>query len=53
MRADDQLNARIGCDLRLVNEREPEIDPVLFEDRGHLVELLADERGIGHGRKIS
>jgi hypothetical protein len=48
--ADDELDARVGCDLRLVNEREPEIDPVLFEDRRRLVELLADEcRVVGHG----
>jgi hypothetical protein len=47
--ADDELDARVGCDLRLVNEREPEIDAVLLEDRRRLVEFLADEgRVVGH-----
>ena len=50
VRADDQLDARVGCDLRLVDEREPEVDVVLLQDRGHLVELLADERRfVTHG----
>ena len=54
VRADDQLHARVGRDLRLVDEREPEVDAVLLEDGGHLVELLADERRfVGHRGKIS
>ena len=38
----------------VVDEREPEVDAVLLEDGGHLVELLADERCfVGHRGKIS
>ncbi len=49
-RAHDEVEARVRREHRFVDEREPEIDPVLVEDRGHLVELLADERRcVGHG----
>ena len=54
VRARNQVEARVASEERLADEREPEVDAVLLEDRGRLVELLPDERRfVGHGFKIS
>ena len=44
VRAGDEVEARIPREERLADERQPEIDALLLEDRRRLVELLAHER---------
>ena len=44
IRAGDQVQTGVASEERLADEREPEIDALLLEDRGRLVELLADKR---------
>ena len=49
VRPRDQLEARIARKQRLADERQPEIDVLLAQDLGSLVELLLDEVGVLDG----
>jgi hypothetical protein len=49
VRPRDQLEARVVREQRLADERQPEIDVLLAQDLGSLVELLPDEAGVLDG----
>ncbi len=53
VRAGDQIEAGIGSQQRLADEREPEVGVLLAEDLDRLVELLAHELPAGsHERTL-